>query len=69
MEIKNITNLKDLKKGEYFKRVSKKGIGQEVYIKGDYDRASKTYECYKWSDVNSFINLKGSTIVCIEFEF
>ena len=32
MEIKNITNLKDLKKGEFFKRVSKKGIGQAVRL-------------------------------------
>lgn len=69
MEIKNITNLKDLKKGELFKRVSKKGIGTAVYVRGDYDKSSKTYECYKYEDINSFINLKGNSVVCVEFEF
>jgi len=67
MEIKNITNLKDLKKGEFFKRVSKKGIGSIVYVRGDYDKSTKTYECYKYDDINSFINLKGNAVVCIEF--
>ncbi len=69
MEIKNITNLKDLKKGEFFKRVSKKGIGNCVYVKGEYDKSSKTYECYKYNDINSFVYLKGDAVVCTEFEF
>lgn len=63
-------NLKDLKKGEYFtlKQINEPNENQ-VYIKGDYDRGSKTFSCSKFSDTNSERFIKGSKQVFIGFTF
>ena len=62
--------LKELKKGDFFTR---KGIEnpkeEQVFIRGDYDRESKKYECSRYSDVNDTIFLKGSTTVYTDFIF
>lgn len=63
-------NLKDLKKGEYFtlKEIAEPNENQ-VYVRGDYDRESKTYSCYKFSDTNSERFIKGNKKVFIDFVF
>lgn len=58
--------LKDLSNGSYFKR--KEGA-KAVYIRGDFDRASKTYSCVSFDDMNKEIFLKGQTNVFTDFEF
>lgn len=62
--------LKDLKAGEWF---TLKPIefpkGSQVYIKGDYDKSEKKYDCGKWSDISASRMLKGSTPVYTEFTF
>lgn len=62
--------LKELKKGEVF---TKKHITEpkdnQVWIKGDYDRTIKKYECYRWSDVNCFIYVDGNKEIYTEFIF
>lgn len=56
--------LKELKKGEYFTRKDIEFPKEsQVFIRGDYDRATKKYECIRFSDVNDAIYLKGSTLV------
>jgi len=50
--------LKDLKKGEYFKRNM---FAKKVYIKGAYDRSTKKYECGDFEDISRSIQLKGTT--------
>ena len=66
----NSVSLKDLKKGEYFtlKQIAEPNENQ-VYVKGDYDRGSKTYSCYKFSDTNSERFIKGNKQVYINFVF
>jgi hypothetical protein len=66
----NSINLKDLKKGEYFtlKEIAEPNENQ-VYVRGDYDRESKTYSCYKFSDTNSERFIKGNKKVFIDFVF
>lgn len=62
--------LKELKKGEFFtlKEVEFPRESQ-VYVRGEYDRGSKTYSCYKWSDVNAERFFKGNKVVYTEFTF
>ena len=66
----NTVSLKDLKKGEYFtlKQIDNP-TEKQVYVKGEYDRESKTYSCYKFSDTNSERFIKGNKQVYIDFVF
>lgn len=61
--------LKDVRKGEFFKRLIKGQPAQEVYVKGEYDRAEGAYWCYKYYDVNDGRYIKASTIVNVGFTF
>lgn len=58
--------LKDVKKGEYFKR---KADAKKVFIRGDYVREDKKFECQDFDDINHFVYLKGDTLVFVGFEF
>ena len=62
--------LKNLKKGEYF---TKKEIEfpneKQVWVKDDYDRATKKYICYCWGDVNKSCLIDGEKIVFVNFTF
>lgn len=60
------TKIKDLKKGEFFKR---KADSKEVYIKGDYDRASKSYCCTSFYDINKWVFIKADKLVYVGFTF
>lgn len=62
--------IKEIKKGDFFtlKEISLPKESQ-VYIKGDYDKSTKTYSCYKFSDVNSERFFKGSKEVYTGFTF
>lgn len=61
-----IVSLKNVKKGEFVKR---KPDSKKVYIKGDYDHASKTFSLIDADDMNREIFLKGSTVVHIGFTY
>lgn len=63
MESKKI---KELKKGEFLKR---KADSNRVYIKGDYDRASKSFSCIAYDDINQEIFIKADKIVFVGFIF
>lgn len=62
--------LKELKKGDWF---TLKDIEypkeSQVYIRGEYDRSSKTYSCIKWNDMNEERFFKGTKKVFTEFTF
>jgi hypothetical protein len=58
--------LKDLPKGEVFKR---KPTARGVYLKGPYSRSCRSYSCSKWDDMNCDILLRPTTIVYINFDF
>lgn len=67
MEKKKIS---ELKKGEWF---TLKPIDEpnemQVYIRGDYDRQSKTYGANKYGDYNYERFFKGSKEVYTDFIF
>lgn len=62
--------LKELKKGDFF---TKKAISDpsesQVWVRGDYDRSAKKYDCYKFEDVNVFCQIKGDKEVFCDFIF
>lgn len=60
------TQIKNLKKGELIKR---KADAKQVYIKGDYDRASKSFSCIDYEDINHEIFIKADKIVFYGFTF
>lgn len=64
------TNLKNLKNGEFFtfKDIEYPNDNQ-IYVKGDYDRSSKTYICYCFGDINKFRSVKANKDVFIGFTF
>ena len=62
--------IKELKKGELFTlRQVEFPKDSQVYVRGEYDKGSKTYSCYKWDDVNEERFYKGTTKVYTEFTF
>ena len=63
------TEIKNLKKGEFFKRLIKGQPTERVYIKGDYDRATKTYSATAYDDINQEIFIKANKLVAYDFIF
>ena len=62
--------IKELKKGEFFtlKPIAEPKESQ-VYIRGEYDRSEKKYECYKFNDMNAFRYYKGDKEIYTDFIF
>lgn len=62
--------IKELKKGDFFTLKNVEYPKEsEVYIRGEYDRTEKKYECYKFSDVNSTRMIKGDKEVYTDMIF
>lgn len=60
------TSVKSLKKGDFFKL---KSNSREVYIRGDYDRSERKYDCGAFSDISKNRYFPGEKQVFIAFEF
>ena len=69
-EIIRETSIKELKKGEFF---TKKPIASpkdcQVWIKGDYCRDIKKYECISWNDINRVTYIAGNKPAYVDFTF
>lgn len=63
--MQNVT-IKSVKPGDYIKR---KEDAKAVYIKGAYDRASKSFECTDTDDINRVIYIKADKTVFIGFTY
>ena len=62
--------LANLKPGEFFTRKPNECPKEkQVFIKRNYDRSSKKYECQRFSDMNDYLYLKGDTTVYVDFVF
>ena len=66
--------LKDVKQGEYFTLKDYEGncgyvTESQVYVRGEYDRTERKYECYKFADVNSCRYIDGKKVVFTDFTF
>jgi hypothetical protein len=58
--------LSELKKGELFKMKESSAV---VWVRGEYDRATKMYSVYKFDDTNYESFHKGTFKVFTDFEF
>ena len=58
--------LRDVKPGDFVRR---KPDAKTTYVKGPYDRASKTFSLIDFDDINREIFVKAATIVWIGFDF
>lgn len=62
--------LKQLKKGEWFTLTpDAEPDEKKVYVKDDYDRSTKRYAVYKWTDICAYRYLKPTTKVYTDFTF
>lgn len=62
--------IKDLKKGEYFKLVKKDGtLSKIVYVREHYIRETKKYWCSKFEDIGDGREFSPKTKVSVDFEF
>lgn len=62
--------IKELKKGEYFtiKPISEPKESQ-VWVKGEYDRTTKTYQCTRFDDICACRCFKSSKTIYTDFIF
>lgn len=65
-EMKRV-KLNKLKLGDYFKLNPTETA--PVWVRGEYDRMCKRYDCYRFDDVNHENFMKGDRNVYIDFEF
>jgi hypothetical protein len=63
--MQNIT-LKNVKPGDYVKR---KADAATVYIKGAYDRTTKSFELQDTEDMNRFVYVKADKLVYVGFTY
>jgi hypothetical protein len=65
-----MVTMRELKIGDLFTR---KAVAEpkesQVYVRSGYDRTTKTFECYKWDDVNHVTRLRGDIKVHVDFVF
>ena len=62
--------IKDLKKGEFFTlKPLENPKENQVYIRGEYDRSCKKYDCGKFSDISYSRFFDGNKEVYTEFTF
>jgi hypothetical protein len=58
--------LRNVTKGDYVKR---KADSKAVYIKGDYDRMTKSFELVDVEDINRVVYIKASKPVYVGFTY
>jgi hypothetical protein len=58
--------LRSVTKGDYVKR---KSDSKAVYIKGDYDRTTKSFELVDVEDINRVIYIKANKPVYVGFTY
>lgn len=62
--------IKELKKGDFFtKKPIKCPNEKQVFIRGEYDRELKKYECIRFDDINNVQYLKGDKEIFTDFIF
>jgi hypothetical protein len=61
-----MVNIETLKKGDYFKISEKHST---VYVYDGYNRSTRKYSSYKYSDISDFREFKKGKQVFIGFEF
>ena len=64
------TAIKELKKGDFFtKKAMANPRDNQVWIKGNYCRDIKKYECVCYDDINRFTYIPGNKLIYTNFIF
>lgn len=58
------TELKNVKREEFFRLADSESA--PLWIRGEYDRSSKKYECYKYDDVSHWAEFRGTRLAFVE---
>ncbi len=62
--------IKDLKKGDFFTlKPLEYPTEKQVYIRGEYDRTEKKYECIRFDDISTTRYFPGSKEIYTDFIF
>jgi len=62
--------IRELKKGEFFTlKPIENPTEKQVYIRGEYDRSEKRYECGKFDDICETRYFKPDRVVYTDFTF
>lgn len=59
------TMIKNLKKGDLFKKSEN---AKNIFLRGDYNRFSKKYDCPLWQGNGNDANLKGNKIITTKID-
>jgi hypothetical protein len=62
----HFVEMRSLKAGEYFKRTA---TAKRVYIKGDYCKARKVFDCQAADDINQFTAARSDRLVFVGFTY
>jgi hypothetical protein len=66
----NITTMRHVKKGDYFKALDSKGrIVNTVYVKDNYDHSANAYMAYRFDDISRSKYFHADARVIIDFTF
>lgn len=62
--------VKQLKKGDFFtKKQIDEPTDNQVWVRGDYIREEKKYECVCYGDANRYVYINGNKEVFTDFTF
>lgn len=64
------TTIKQLKQGDFFTlQPCDDAKESRVWVRGPFNRSTKRYDCYKFSDVNHYHSFSPNLIVYTDFIF
>lgn len=68
--MEGVTTIKELRKGDFFTlRPLRYPTEKQVYIRGEYDRSARKYDCGRYDDISYSRLFKPDTVVYTEFMF
>ena len=64
------TTIKQLKKGDFFTlQPCEEAKESNVWVRGIYDRSTKTFDCFKFEDISLTQSFKSNKVVYTDFIF
>lgn len=63
----SMSTIRDMELGEFF-RLSASDHAP-VWVRGEYNRSTRKYECYKYDNVNYWSEFNGTRVALTDIEF
>ena len=61
--------MRDVKRGEFIRKIIKGKMGRKTYTRGAYCRYTKKFMAEDESDISHAVGIKGDTLVAIGFTY